>query len=67
MAIRLMAASASLSALGEKAGAKLFFVPLRDLFGLAVWAAGVVGKQVEWRGLRFELFPDGRIRQIAGR
>lgn len=36
----------------------------RDLFGLAVWAAGMVGREVEWRGLRFRLLRDGRIQPI---
>ncbi len=36
-------------------------IPVRDLFGMAVWAAGLVGKQVEWRGQKLRLSPDGRI------
>ncbi len=37
------------------------FVPFRDLFGMAVWAAGMGGNTVEWRGIRFRLSRDGRI------
>ena len=36
-------------------------IPLRDLFGAAVWAAGLFGKSVVWRGQRLELDSDGRI------
>lgn len=37
------------------------FVPFRDLFGFAVWAAGMTGNTVEWRGIRFRLTRDGRM------
>jgi ceramide glucosyltransferase len=40
------------------------FVPPRDLFGFAVWAAGMTGRTVEWRGIKFVLRRDGRIRKI---
>ncbi|MDP9053793.1 MAG: bacteriohopanetetrol glucosamine biosynthesis glycosyltransferase HpnI [Acidobacteriota bacterium] len=63
MVIRLLAAAASMSAL-DYPGNALWLVPLRDLFGLAVWAAGMVGRTVEWRGLRFRLLSDGRIRPL---
>jgi ceramide glucosyltransferase len=43
---------------------KLVFVPLRDLFGTAVWAAGMTGNTVEWRGTKFKLTKDGRITKI---
>ena len=59
--VRLTAAAASMAALGAWSLLQLFFVPFRDFFGFAVWAAGVVGNTVEWRGLRFRLHKDGRI------
>jgi ceramide glucosyltransferase len=40
-----------------------FAIPLRDLFGFAVWCAGLFGNEVEWRGACFRLLPDGRIRE----
>ena len=61
LAVRLVAALAAMSALGEKRDARVLMVPFRDLFGLAVWAAGMVGREVEWRGIRFRLLSDGRI------
>ena len=60
--IRLLSAIASMKALGFGPVAAVLLVPFRDLFGLAVWAAGAVGREVEWRGIRFRLSSDGRIR-----
>jgi ceramide glucosyltransferase len=39
-----------------------YLMPLRDLWGFAVWAAGVTGDTVEWRGQKLRLSPDGKIR-----
>ncbi len=36
-------------------------MPLRDLFGSAIWAAGLAGDIVDWRGQRMRLTRDGRI------
>ncbi len=36
-------------------------IPVRDLFGAAVWVAGLFGTKVEWRGLTLYLRSDGRI------
>jgi ceramide glucosyltransferase len=38
-----------------------WLIPLRDLFGFAVWLAGAFGRHVEWRGSRLRLNRDGRI------
>jgi ceramide glucosyltransferase len=38
-----------------------WMIPLRDLFGFAVWLAGLFGHEVLWRGKRLVLYPDGRI------
>jgi ceramide glucosyltransferase len=62
--MRLISAAASMSALSYAGAGAVLFAPFRDLFGFAVWAAGMVGRTVEWRGLRFELLRDGRIRPI---
>src|SRR5262249_30401708 len=37
------------------------FIPLRDLFGFAVWIAGLCGNTVHWRGQRLRLRRDGRL------
>jgi ceramide glucosyltransferase len=60
-AVRLLAAAASMWAAGEKRTHRLLLVPLRDLFGFAVWCVGIAGNTVEWRGLRFHLRRDGRL------
>ena len=36
-------------------------IPLRDLWGFAVWCAGLTGSTVRWRGRLLRLLPDGRI------
>jgi len=38
-----------------------WMIPLRDLFGFAVWLAGLSGTNVYWRGRRLKLHPDGRL------
>ena len=63
--VRLAAAAASMTALSVRSFWQLLFVPFRDLFGLAVWVAGMVGNTVEWRGLRFRLHKDGRIEPLS--
>jgi ceramide glucosyltransferase len=37
-------------------------IPARDLFGAAVWVAGLFGKTVIWRGQVLQLDREGRIR-----
>jgi ceramide glucosyltransferase len=36
-------------------------IPLRDLWGVAIWAAGLFGDTVEWRGRTLRLDSDGKI------
>ena len=38
-----------------------YLIPFRDLWGVAIWAAGLFGDTVEWRGRRLKLTPDGKI------
>ena len=38
-----------------------YLMPLRDLWGFAVWLCGLAGNSVEWRGARLRLSRDGRI------
>lgn len=39
----------------------LVLIPLRDLWGVAIWIAGLTGRKVTWRGRRFRTDRDGRI------
>ncbi len=39
----------------------LWLVPLRDLWGVAVWSVALFGRTVEWRGKRLRLDGEGRI------
>jgi ceramide glucosyltransferase len=48
--------------LGSAAVWKYFYlIPLRDLWGVAVWAVSLFGNTVEWRGRRLRLDREGRI------
>jgi ceramide glucosyltransferase len=60
LGVRLAAAVAAMRTLRFRSTIALF-IPLRDLFGFAVWLAGLFGSEVEWRGTRFRLHSDGRI------
>ncbi len=42
-------------------GRFLWLLPVRDLAGTALWAAGLFGSEVVWRGQRFRLGPDGKL------
>ncbi len=61
IAVRLAAAASAMRALKAEGPAALIAVPFRDLLGFAVWCAGLIGREVEWRGTRFRLHSDGRI------
>jgi ceramide glucosyltransferase len=48
--------------LGDRNAMRLFpLMPLRDLFGFAVWVAGLFGHTVTWRGQVLRLRRDGRL------
>jgi ceramide glucosyltransferase len=36
-------------------------IPLRDLWGFAIWLCGAFGSTVEWRGQRLRISSDGKI------
>ena len=40
-------------------------IPLRDLWGFAVWVGGLFGDTVDWRGQRLRLRRDGRIEYLT--
>lgn len=45
----------------RKVAARFWLIPLRDLFGFAVWAAGAFGNRVQWRDRSLVLEPGGVI------
>ncbi len=46
----------------RRALSRFWLVPFRDLFGFAVWVAGLFGRTIYWRGVRLALSRDGQIR-----
>ena len=59
----IMALEAGWATLGSRDVRRLWFlIPLRDLFAAAVWAAGLFGRTVVWRGQRLSIDSEGRIR-----
>jgi ceramide glucosyltransferase len=58
LALRMVAALIA----ARKHDLRLFYlIPLRDLFGVAVWITGLFGNSVVWRGRRLRLDRQGRI------
>jgi ceramide glucosyltransferase len=43
------------------AARRIWLVPVRDLFGLAMWLGGFFGSSVVWRGTRYRLERGGRL------
>jgi ceramide glucosyltransferase len=57
-----MALGCGLVVLGSADVWKYFYlIPLRDLWGAAIWAAGLFGNVVEWRGRQLRLNGQGKI------
>ena len=50
LALRAAMHYAARNALGARETPRVWLLPLRDCLGLAVWAAGLFGKKVMWRG-----------------
>jgi ceramide glucosyltransferase len=46
---------------------RFWLIPLRDLFGFAVWAAGAFGNRVQWRDRSLLLEPGGVIQTPNGK
>lgn len=63
LGLRVCAGVMSAAVLEDRRVARdLWLIPLRDLFGFAVWVAGAFGSTVYWRDHKLRLEPDGRIR-----
>ena len=61
MALRLMAGALAGAVLQDRYRAGFWLMPLRDLFGFAVWIAGASGNTVHWRDRSLKLLPGGKI------
>ena len=63
LGIRMIAGVLVGSAILEDRGVleRFWLIPLRDLFGFAVWAAGAFGNRVQWRDRSLVLEPGGVI------
>ena len=63
LAVRMAAGVVVGAAIVEdrKVWKRFWLIPLRDLFGFAVWAAGICGNRVEWRDRSLLLGPGGVI------
>jgi ceramide glucosyltransferase len=51
--------------LKDRALARYFWLaPIRDLIAFGVWAAGLIGNEVEWRGAKFRVTPGGKLAPV---
>jgi ceramide glucosyltransferase len=63
LALRMIAGVLVGSAILKDRGVlrRFWLIPLRDLFGFAVWAGGAFGNRVQWRDRSLQLAPGGII------
>jgi hypothetical protein len=47
----------------SRANRDAWLLPIRDLISLAVWCLSYMGREVVWRGRRFELV-NGKLRPV---
>jgi ceramide glucosyltransferase len=67
LAVRWAAATAIARATGDRASlTALSLLPVRDLLTTAIWAAGLFGRRIVWRGEVFDVSRDGRLLRRAG-
>jgi ceramide glucosyltransferase len=62
LAVRMLSALAASRAIGmQLRPADVPAIPARDLWGVAVWAAGLAGSRVVWRGRHLQINREGKI------
>jgi ceramide glucosyltransferase len=67
LAVTIMARFLPLFVIGvyglkDRALARYFWLaPVRDLIAFGVWAAGLAGDKIEWRGVKFRVTPGGKL------
>ena len=59
--LRLAVHNAAHAAFGSRSRPPRRLIPLRDAFGVAVWARGLWGRSVRWRGQRLRIAEDDRL------
>jgi ceramide glucosyltransferase len=63
LGLRAIAGAMSAAVLKDRRVSRdLWLIPLRDVFGFAVWLAGAFGSTVHWRNRELRLGPGGKIR-----
>lgn len=45
----------------------LWLLPLRDLLAAGTWIMAFIGNTVSWRGVRYRVLPDGRMKEVEER
>jgi ceramide glucosyltransferase len=51
--------------LKDRTLARYFWLaPIRDLIAFGVWGAGLVGDEIEWRGMKFRVTPGGKLAPV---
>jgi len=64
--IRIITAAVAAACIGSKKGIiRAVLTPLWDLAAAVIWLCGLVGTTVTWRGVRYRLFSDGRMKEIT--
>jgi ceramide glucosyltransferase len=54
--------------LKDRTLARYFWLaPIRDLIAFGVWAAGLIGDEIEWRGSKFRVTPGGKLAPVQYR
>jgi ceramide glucosyltransferase len=67
LALRLTTLVVVLARLGERRALRgLWLVPAADLLASALWAAGFLGRSVEWGGRTYHVRRDGSMLPLAG-
>jgi len=64
VALRISLHYAARWALGIRTRDCAWLIPVRDVFGLAVWVAHFFGRGVRWRGLDYNVDGQGRLHEV---
>ena len=63
--IRFLTAAIVAASIGSQKGVtRAILAPAWDILSLLIWLAGLMGKEVTWRGVKYKLFSDGRMAEV---